>query len=206
MPAEQNYPPYPTQPNVPVVSDEQPVLLPKRERLFTKATLALVVLLVATGSFALGAHLKHSSTATAASGVGTQGNAATSGRTAGTTGTGAANGAAGGAGVAGGFGGATVGQITKIDGSTIYLQDTQGNTVTVNTSASTPINVAKPGTVADLTNGESIIVQGTAGASGSITATSINAGAAFGARGATGGRGANGAGQTRGTVPTTTTG
>ena len=214
MPAEQNYPPYPTQPNAVAEADDRPVLLPKRERLFTKATLALVVLLIASGSFALGAHLKHASTATATNGGVTQANASTFGRGTGATGTGGANGATGNSGAAnangggaaaGGFGGATIGQITKIDGNTIYVQDNQGNTVTVNTSATTPINVAKPGTVADLTNGETIIVQGTAGAAGAINATSINAGSAFGARGATGGRGANGAGSGQNRGATTTT-
>jgi len=219
VPAEQNFPPYATPPNAVAEADDRPVLLPKRERLFTKGTVALVALLIASGSFALGAHLKHTPTATATSGGAAPANASTFGRgtgatATGATGTGGANGATGNTGAAnansggeaaGGFGGATVGQITKIDGNTIYVQDNQGNTVTVNTTAATPINVAKPGTIADLTNGETIIVQGTTGAAGAINATSINAGSAFGARGAAGGRGANGTGNGQNRGATTTT-
>jgi hypothetical protein len=175
------------------------LVIAKRERLFTRATWVLVALLMAGGSFALGAHVKKTPAAAAATGAQAQANAQAAGRgAAGATGGTGANAAA----AAGGFGGATVGQVTKIDGNTIYVQDAQGNTVTVTTTATTPINVAKPGTVADLTTGETIVIQGTAGTGGAIAATSISAGSAFGARGAATGRG--GAGATgQGRTPTT---
>ena len=201
MQTSPGYPQFPVQPAEPEVDADHPLVITKRERLFTRATWVLVALLIGGGSFALGAHLKKTPAAAAATGAAAQSqtNAQTAGRgTAATNGAAATN--AGNAG--GGFGGATVGQITKIDGNTIYVQDAQGNTVTVSTTPTTPINVAKAGTLADLTTGETVVVQGTAGTGGAMTATSISAGSAFGARGATAGRGGGAAGQGR--APTTT--
>ncbi len=174
-------------------ADDQPMLLPKREKLLTKGTVLLAVLLIGAGGFTLGGYLKKSPAAAApvsAAGVGVaaRGSGAT-GRNASATGATGANAATpaaaggGGGGSAGFAGGATSGQITSINGGTIVVTDNQGNSIRINTTASTPINVAKAGAVGDLTVGEPIIVQGTAGADGAINATAVNAGAAFATRG-----------------------
>ena len=214
MTINQNYPAYPPQPTGAEEPDDQydqAILLPRRERLFTKVTWAMAALLFAGGSFALGAHLKNTPAAAAAGTVSAQSANAQGARGQnGTTGTapgGATGAATNGSAAAGGFGGGTVGQITAINGNTITLKDNQGNTVTINATATTPINVAKPGALSDLSTGETIVVQGTAGSSGAINATSINAGTAFSTRAGIGTRGgAGGINAPSGAAPTTTAG
>ncbi|MCW2941731.1 MAG: hypothetical protein JWN00_4716 [Actinomycetia bacterium] len=83
----------------------------------------------------------------------------------------------GGSGTAGGAGGGnlTVGTVTLVDGKTIYVQ-TQTGTVTVTTNGSTQVKVSKSGSVKDLAPGSTVVVQGTPGSDGSVTASTINQG------------------------------
>ena len=178
------------------LSDYDAPVLIKREKLFTKGTMALAALLIGAGGFTLGGYLKNTPAATAATTQRTNtnatGRAATTGAT-GTTGTAGratATGATGAAaaGTGGGFGGgSTIGQITVIAANAITVQDSQGNLVKITTSATTPINIAKTGAVSDLSVGETIVVQGASNADGSINPTAINAGSAFATRGGRGG-------------------
>lgn len=83
----------------------------------------------------------------------------------------------GGSGPGGGAGGGnlTVGTVTLVDGKTIYVQ-TQTGTVTVTTNGSTQVKVSKSGSVKDLAPGSTVVVQGTHGSDGSVTASTINQG------------------------------
>jgi len=98
---------------------------------------------------------------------------------------------AGRSGLFGGSGGATLGTVKLVDGNIVYVQTLTGNIVQVITSASTKVTISLPGQVKDLVPGETVIVEGTTKANGSLAATSISqsslgGGGAFGS-GGTGG-------------------
>ena len=80
----------------------------------------------------------------------------------------------GGAG-AGGRGGLrpTTGQIISVDAQSITVKLQDGSSKIVQYSSSTQINKAEKATSADLTNGETVAVFGTANADGSVTAQNI---------------------------------
>ena len=89
----------------------------------------------------------------------------------------------------GGFGGAnptggsdstTVGTVKLVDGNTIYVQTTSGGVVPVKTTGSTKISVSKSGTTADITPGQTVLVQGSPGQGGTVNATSVNEGSGLG--------------------------
>jgi hypothetical protein len=80
-------------------------------------------------------------------------------------------------------GGATIGTVKLVDGSTVYVADAQGTITKVLTDGSTKISVAKTGVAGDLTPSNSVIVQGTKNADGTITATQITESGAAGATG-----------------------
>jgi hypothetical protein len=129
------------------------------------------------------------------------------------TGTGTGNTAAGaGAGATGrGFGaGATVGQVKLVDGSTIYVTDTSGNTVTVNTTGASTFTKSESVSLKNIQPGDTIVVRGAAQPDGTITAASVTDGGAAGTGALAGvfGRfgGGAGFGGGRGTTGGTTTG
>ncbi len=75
-----------------------------------------------------------------------------------------------------GFGGGTTGQIKLIDGTNIYVADSQGNTVKVSTTPSSTISVSQPSSLSTLQVGDSVVVRGTTGSDGTVAATSITVG------------------------------
>lgn len=99
-------------------------------------------------------------------------------------------GAGGAGGASGGFLPAAAGQITAVTGNTITVHDTQsGKDVKVDVS-SARISKTSQGTVADLTQNETVTVIGQAGSDGTVTARTV----AIGGGGAGGGFGGGGAG------------
>ncbi|WP_344267093.1 hypothetical protein [Actinomadura napierensis] len=94
------------------------------------------------------------------------------------TGVGGGSGAGPGGGFGGGFGGGgmTAGTVTKIVGNTLYLRTSDGKTVKVKTSGSTRISITKDGKLGDLGSGVTVVVRGTTGKDGSVTATTVNQG------------------------------
>jgi hypothetical protein len=91
-----------------------------------------------------------------------------------------------GGGTGAGGDGFTAGTIQRIDGDTIYVNTADGQTVKVRTSGTTDVQVTSQGSVADLTEGEAVVVQGDKQDDGSLDATSI-------AEGGIGGGGFSGA-------------
>jgi hypothetical protein len=84
-------------------------------------------------------------------------------------------------GPAGGFGGfgggggdVTMGTVTKVVGGTIYLRTADGKTVKVATGGSTRIQISTSGKAKDLKAGATVVVRGSAGKDGTVTATSVN--------------------------------
>jgi hypothetical protein len=108
----------------------------------------------------------------------------------GTTSTGGAS--TGGAAASGAFGGSsgsgagagftrpTAGTVAYLAGSTLYVTNSEGNTVKVKTSAGTTVNKTVKSTVKDIHPGETVTVTGATGSNGAVTAESISAGSSGG--------------------------
>jgi hypothetical protein len=91
----------------------------------------------------------------------------------------------------------TAGQVKAIDGKSLYVTDTQGNTVKVTTTPGVSVRVAKDGSLKSVKPGDFVVVQGTKTEDG-YRATSITDSGKQGSAGAGGGTGfgggSNGAG------------
>ena len=180
-----------------ITPDEGLLAEVRRTRITTPATRVLLALVVVAGTFLSGAiverwqHKTSSSTSSAQSLI-AQFRAGRGG--AGASGASGASGA-GGAGSGGLFGGGgagagTFGTVKLVDGTNVYVQDAQGNTIKVTTKPSTTVSVTKPGTLNELTPGSTVIVQGKPSADGAlVAATSISQSTALGGRGAGGAAG-----------------
>jgi len=158
-------------------------------KVITPLTRVLLVVLIAAAGFIGGVLVERNQQPAAASTT----NAAATFR-GGNNGSGNGN-AAGGPGA-----GATVGTITLIDGTNVYVTTAQGDVVKVLTNPQTSISVSKNGTLSDLDPAKTVVVQGATNADGTVTASQITQGG-FGAFSGGGGRrggGANGAGATSG--------
>ena len=79
-----------------------------------------------------------------------------------------------GGGLFGGSGAGTFGTVKLVDGNIVYVQTAAGDIVQVTTSAATKVTISSPGQVKDLLPGETIIVEGSKNANGSVAATSIS--------------------------------
>ncbi|MEV3981068.1 DUF5666 domain-containing protein [Nonomuraea sp. NPDC049758] len=84
------------------------------------------------------------------------------------------------------MGGGTAGTVEKVDGDKIYVRTMDGATVTVTTSDQTTVQISRPGKVADLAAGTTVVVRGQQSGDGSVTATAITQGTQ-GAQGTPGG-------------------
>ncbi len=96
----------------------------------------------------------------------------------------------------GGFGGGiTIGTVKLVDGSHIYIADSSGQMVKINTTAATTVSQQQSVKVSDLKAGQTLLIRGQADASGTLVATSITQGSlpggGFGARAPGGPTGAN---------------
>jgi hypothetical protein len=83
-----------------------------------------------------------------------------------------------------GASGATTGQVTFIQGGTLYVETTEGTTVKVKTSAGSSVTKTVKGTVAGIKPGETVVVTGAKNADGSVEAESIRVGSTGGGLGA----------------------
>lgn len=93
-------------------------------------------------------------------------------------GRGSGSGGFGGFGSGGAGGGATVGTVTLIKGSTLYVTESSGNTILVHTSAGSRVTKTVTGTIQTVHPGDTVTVVGTQAANGSVTASSIAVGSA----------------------------
>ena len=165
---------------------EEPEELPRRRRrrLFGPLPLALFAVLLLAGGFLAGVLVEKgqsSSSSASATGGSVAGLAArfkALRSAAGTTGAGAgatAGGEAGGARSA--FGGrATSGQVSFIEGSTIYVTDSEGNTVRVNASKDPEVSKTVKTDVKSIHPGETVLITGSTATDGTVTAESIRVG------------------------------
>ena len=146
----------------------------RRRRLVTPVSAALTAVLIAAVGFIGGVEVqKGQADNSGAAGSAGGGRAALA---AGASGAGAAAGARGGFPARGGAqGNATVGSVANKHGSTLYVKDSDGNTVRVKTTSHSKINRTATASVGAIHPGDTVIVQGTKSAGGTITATQINA-------------------------------
>ena len=94
-------------------------------------------------------------------------------------------------GFAGGFAGgargagtnASIGTVSSVDGNTIYLTDTSGNTVKVNLSSATTVTKSEAVSKTSVRPGDTVVIQGAKASNGTITATSVSDSGASATRG-----------------------
>ncbi|MEO6472789.1 MAG: DUF5666 domain-containing protein [Aeromicrobium sp.] len=80
-------------------------------------------------------------------------------------------------------GNATIGTVSSVDGNTITLKTVNGDTVKITASSGTKVTINKTGKVSDLSDGDTVVVQGTKDNDGNVTAKSIDEGGFGGFRG-----------------------
>jgi hypothetical protein len=148
---------------------EEPALPPRpRRRLVTPASATLAAVLIAAVGFIGGVEVQKGQ----ADDAGAAGGAASGAAVA----AGATGGARGGfAGRGGAQANATIGSVANKHGSTLYVKDSNGNTVRVKTTSHSKINRTATASAGAIHPGDTVIVQGTKSSSGTITATQINA-------------------------------
>jgi len=161
-----------------------------RRRLFAPLPLALLGVLLLACGFIGGVLVEKgqtsSTSSSSASGLASRFAALRSAAGAGTaTGSGGASSTGGGAAGTGGFagrfggaGGATIGEVSYISGSTLYVTDAEGNTVKVTTSPASTITKTVKAGVHGIHPGETVVVRGTKGSGGAVSAESIGVSAA----------------------------
>jgi hypothetical protein len=81
---------------------------------------------------------------------------------------------------------ATVGSISSIDGKTLYVTETSGNVVKVKLSGQTTITKSESVSKSKVYPGDAVVITGTKGSGGTVTATSITDSGASSTGGSTG--------------------
>jgi hypothetical protein len=146
--------------------DHEPLpVRPVRTRL-GPLSLLLVGLLLATSAFAGGAMAEKTRLGTAATGTAAT-RPTTSTAAAGRFGAGASTGSTG------ANGGATTGTVKLIDGTNIYITDSNATVVKVATTPQSQISITAPGSVTAIKPGDNVTVSGATGSDGTITAANV---------------------------------
>ena len=156
---------------------EERALPPRpRRRLVTPASAALAAVLIGALGFIGGVEVQKGQ---ADSGGGATGGAARRAAPGGASAPGPPARAAGPAAASpargGAQGNATIGSVANKHGSTLYVKDSDGNTIRVKTTSHSKINRTATASVGAIHPGDTVVVQGTKSSSGTITATQINA-------------------------------
>lgn len=168
-----------------------------RRRLLTPLTGALLAVVLTACGFVAGVLVEKGQTGTG----GTAGAAAGLRRGGFGLGAAASTGSAAGAGsaaAAGARANATIGQVANVQGRTLYVTTTSGDTVAVKVPAGETLTRATTASVAAVHPGDTVIVQGATGPDGSVTASSVRATAANASTGGFGGLGGLGGGRPAG--------
>jgi hypothetical protein len=147
-----------------------------RRRFLHRRSAALAAVITCAAGFYAGIRVEKGQLASTASAATTSATGATAGARTGAAagGTGAAGGFAGRFGGVGGGGNASLGTIASVNGKTIYLTDTTGNTVKVTLSSSTKLTKNLGVSNSALHPGDSVVIQGVKNSSGTLVATSVS--------------------------------
>jgi hypothetical protein len=162
-------------------TEQEPSMTPgrPRRRFFNRRSAALAAVITCAAGFYAGIRVEKGQLASTASAATTSatGAAAGSGPGAPAGGAGAAGGFAGrfgGGGFGGGAGNASLGTIASVNGKTIYLTDTTGNTVKVTLSSATKLTKSLGVSKSALHPGDSVVIQGVKNSGGTLVATSVS--------------------------------
>jgi hypothetical protein len=146
-----------------------------RRKLLTPVTVLLLLALFAAAGFVGGVLVQKgqaSSTSTVGGGFASRFGAA--GATGATGTSAAASGFRSLFGGGAGGGGATIGTVSSIDGRTLYVTETSGNTIAVVTTAESKITKDESVGSNGIHPGDSVVVEGIAGSKGTVTASSVS--------------------------------
>ena len=167
---------------------------PRRKLLSPLPVTLFVILLVACGFFA-GVEVEkgQSSSSTAGgfpAGLSALRSAAAGGTSKSTSGApsgfpGASSGGVPGAGFS--AGGLTTGEVTYVNGSTLYVTNTEGNTVKVKAPAGTSVTKTVSTSVHSVHPGDTVVVRGSQTKNGSVTASSVSVSSSSGSTSSTAG-------------------
>ncbi len=167
----------------------------RRRQFFNRKSAALAAAITCAAGFYAGVSVEKGQLSTAA-----------------TTTTASAASNATGAGPRAGFGGAargggnaSIGTVSSVNGKTIYLTDTSGNTVKVTLSSATKITKSESVSKASVRPGDTVVIQGLKASNGTLTATSVSDSGASAARSAAGAA-SSGASAAQGAAGTTSSG
>jgi hypothetical protein len=193
---------------------EEPEELPRRprRRLLTPVPLALLaVLLIACGfiggvlvqkgqggtaSASAGASAGFASRLAALRGAGATGGAGSAGGSAARAGAGAF------AGLGGSGGGVTTGEVAFVRGNTLYVTDSQGNTVKVSAAAGSKVTKTVSTKAESIHPGATVVVLGSKAKDGSISASSISVSSAASGSATSAGASPSSAGASSASTPT----
>ncbi len=67
----------------------------------------------------------------------------------------------------------TTGKVKLVDGTTVYVETSSGDVITVRTNGQTRVESSSPGSLKDLAAGDSVSVQGPSSGDGTVTATTV---------------------------------
>ena len=154
-----------------------------RRKLLTPLTGSLLAVLLLAGGFIGGVLVEKGQTSSAGAGGGGAARLLAAARA--------------GSGAQGGFQGGsapTFGQVTTVQGHTLYVTTAQGNTVKVKVPTGASVTRTVNGSVKNVHPGETVVVQGTKASDGSVTASSVQDTGTRGGGGAFGGFAGGGGG------------
>ena len=154
----------------------------RRRRRLPLLTALLTLGLVAAAAFIGGVELQKHTGGSSSANAGSSGASAFAARfrggARGAAGTRADGGFGGGGTFAGG--GATVGTVSVIKGTTLYVTDSSGNTVKVTTSAASAVTKTVSSNLQGIRPGDAVVVRGTTQKNGTLAASAISVGGAAG--------------------------
>ncbi|HEY2675098.1 MAG TPA: hypothetical protein VGJ07_32620 [Rugosimonospora sp.] len=144
----------------------------------TRSTLVLCLLAVLVVAFVAGTQVQKrwgSSSATPAAAGPARGAQSGGGAGGGGFGGGGFGGFGGGGGgqAAGAAANTTTGTVKQVDGDTMYITTSSGQTITVKTSGSTTVQTNQAGSLNDISAGSTVSVQGQTGSDGTVSASTI---------------------------------
>jgi hypothetical protein len=177
-----------------------------RRRFLNRKSAALAAVITCAAGFYAGIRVEKGQLGSNASAATTSaaGGAAIGARTGASAGASTATGAGGGSGFPGagrfGAGGnATLGTISSVNGNTIYLTDSTGNTVKVTLSPTTKLTKSLGVSKSSLHPGDAVVIQGVKDSKGTVSATSVSdSGARPAASGSSSSSGSSGGGSASG--------
>jgi hypothetical protein len=181
-----------------------------RRRLVTPVTTGLVAVLLAAAGFIGGVEVQKGQGSGGGAGATASATPAAFGAAGGARAGGFGGGQGAAAGAAGGGGGAgniTFGTVANKSGKTLYVTDSSGKTIRVQTTVSSKITRTAANSVHGVFPGDTVVVQGSTASNGTVTATTVRAtsktaaasgGGGFGGGGFGGGGGGAGGGAATG--------